>query len=810
MSDLNKVDDMIHERFTMNDKGERKIKSMKCEMTELGKLVFYRTYSRQVQRESSFKEVYSCLQGDITKNMSPFKQEDTSKGSPFKQEDWSDVVIRVINGIMSIRKDWMIKHRLPWMNEVAQQSFALEMATSMFDGQWLPAGRGIWACGTDFMRQRGSAAMNNCGACTTKDLELAVAWTMDMLMCGCGVGFDTVWRGEVYAPDKSNTFTFIVPDSREGWVESTRLLVHTYLTKGSPFPIFDYSLIRPPGAPLKTFGGTASGPDPLIKLHKRIQSYFDVYLWWNTPQLDEEGVYDNSRWKALFYINRMLPQDCIDGGVVDKYGFEGLVVIISDLIKKGLKTYGPTRLIADIFNAIGCCVVAGNIRRSSQIALGSVDDLEFINLKNMEINPERIAISWMSNNSIVLKETKDFEQLHKISDLIRKNGEPGVVNLINIQRYGRIGHHHEPEEQTKELKRDLATLCNPCGEIPLESFELCNLVEIFLPRCLKQDRSSMTSSKSYNEGEHVFLEACKYAHFFASTVSLLPTHWDVTNKVVAKNRRIGVSISGYANVYDDPTIGSPELVKLQRRGYKLIRSENERLASEAGISDSIRVTTVKPSGTISLLFGVAPGMHFPTFRYCIRRIRMAANSPMTKFLLSKGLQCVKDTSSDNTVVFAFPLDQSHGNGTLKESHGCGTALQSPNKETLKESHDNEATLSSHGHTRSATEVNMWEQYSIMSRLQAEWSDNMVSATIYFSPSEASEIGKALTHFAPLIKCVSMLPHTEQGAYDLMPYEGITKEVFDKMSLCNPIIDWSEYTGSDGMLPKYCDGEKCEL
>jgi ribonucleoside-triphosphate reductase len=739
----------ITETFTISKENELQIRAMKSEMTDLGKVVFYRTYSRSKPKKRVSTPTFGLQSGNTD------------------QEDWADVVIRVTEGIMAARKDWMIKHHLPWMSNEQQQEFALDMAKSMFNGEWLPAGRGLWACGTDFMRQRGSAAMNNCGACTTADLELAASWTMDMLMCGCGVGFDTVWRGKVYALNNNDdTFNFIVPDSREGWVESTRVLIHTYLTRGSKFPVFDYSQIRAPGTPLKTFGGTASGPDPLIKLHKRIQNYFDLFLYFNDLNLTRETLVEECDWLAEKYLS-FLTEDIPQAGTSEYYTLRDK---IAHLFAQGLKVYDHTRLIVDIMNAIGCCVVAGNIRRSSEIALGEVNNITFINLKNLEVNPERAAISWMSNNSIILRKTEDFEQLHTIADLIRKNGEPGVVNLINVQRYGRVGHHHEPHEQTKELRPDEAILCNPCGEIPLCSFELCNLVEIFLPRCLTNNEGIV-----HDDGETRFLNACKYAHFYASTVSLIPTHWEITNRIVAKNRRIGVSISGYADVYDHPDIGSPELIKLQRLGYKMIRSENVRLAAEAGVSESIRVTTVKPSGTISLLFGIAPGMHFPTFTHCIRRIRIAANSPMKTFLVMKGLTCIPDKSSDNTVVFEFPLDQSHN------------------------------------HTRPATKVTMWEQFSIMSRLQAEWSDNMVSATIYFKDEEeGKEISKALTHFAPLIKCVSMLPHEDKGVYELMPYEGITEQKYRDMVSNFPDINWSDYSGTDGIIPKFCDSEKCEM
>ena len=161
---------------------------------------------------------------------------------------------------------------------------------------------------------------------------------------------------------------------------------------------------------------------------------------------------------------------------------------------------------------------------SAEISLGYVDDKDFMNLKNYEINPERSAIGWLSNNSVVLRADngyKDFSYIPELARRILDNGEPGMINLYNIQKYGRSG---------KELP-DEATMVNPCAEIALSNWELCNLSEVFPPRCSEPQK---------------FYKALEYATFYASTVSLLPTHRPETNAVIAKNRRIGVSISGIA------------------------------------------------------------------------------------------------------------------------------------------------------------------------------------------------------------------------------------------------------------------------
>jgi ribonucleoside-triphosphate reductase len=648
---------VINTRFELHELTKFKLYNMtpRFGFSGFGAATYYRTYSR--------------LKPDGT------------------QEHWADTVIRVIEGIMSVRKHHYTVNRLYW-DDNACQPFAEELAVSMFEMKWLPPGRGLWAMGTDYVYERGGAALCNCGAVDTADLALSADWAMDMLMSGVGVGVNTAWQGEAYPPDKGAAVECIIPDSREGWVASVRALVECY-TDGKPYPLFNYSQIRPLGSPIRGFGGTASGPAPLIELHRRIESYLDAYC----------------------------------AGMTD-----------------------PTRCTIDIFNAIGACVVAGNVRRSAEIALGSVGDETFLDLKDYAKHPDRAEIGWISNNTVILENTADFEHLPEIARRILNNGEPGIMNKINVQKYGRYGERAE----------DRAWLSNPCSEIPLESFELCNLAEVFPSRC---------------EDEADFYTALEYATFYASTVALLPTHRPETNAIVVRNRRIGVSLSGVADLLDE--LGATELTRRLRKGYRIVKSANESWAAAAGVPASIRVTTIKPSGTISQLAGVSSGMHFPTFQYAIRRMRVGNTSPIHRVLTEAGVPNEPDTYSDNTTVFEFPIDQ--------------------------------------GKTRKAASVSAWEQFAFLAMLQREWSDNMCSCTIFFNPdSEGHQVEHMLAQFAPVIKSVSMLPHSETGAYAQMPYEGISRETYEKRVAAMPRIDWKRFGGSDGIEHKFCSNDSCEL
>jgi len=861
--------------FKLSDSTKLHIKSLDSPFpTAVGEIVYYRTYSRRKKDGS--------------------------------QEHWADTVIRVTEGILSVRKDYYLKHNLGWNDEEWQQ-FGSEFAEYMFNMKFLPPGRGLWAMGTEYMYERGSAALNNCGACTCKDLILGATWTMDMLMCGVGVGAAVDWDGEVVIPDKSRYVHHVIADSREGWVNSLKHLLQAYIPdsegKTLKFPKFDYSKVRKKGTSIRGFGGTASGPGPLQDLHFRVEWFLDTYIKYkDTHSPDCVADLFEAFYEKGFYLG-MPPGDSSR----ERFEKQHKQIKYSRKIK-----YDKTRCCADIINSIGVCVVAGNVRRSAEILLGDPDDDTFLNLKNNERDPSRQDICWMSNNSVRLDQTWQFSEfIPAIAERIRNNGEPGVINLKNIQRYGRFGR----EAGSKGIIEDQATVSNPCvtgdtlimtsngyktaselvgkkftavidgkeydshqrgfwcngnkavygvtiksgasikitsdhklldinenwkqtqdlkvgdclklhnidkwlpgtltpvnpsdgiitsieflgyfyvydcsipgpnmyvtaggfynhncGEIPLEPYEICNLSECFPSRCFKPrdpNSSPLDEDDEYFD-EDEFMKALEFATFYTSTVSLLPTQWEVTNKVIARNRRIGVSLSGIADVYD--RIGQTHLTRLLRTGYSHVRSINEKLAQDSGVRSSIRVTTVKPSGSISQLAGVSSGMHFPTFKYAIRRIMVSETSPICKVLVENNVPYEKSVYTPGTLVFSFPIDQ--------------------------------------GKTRAATDVSMWEQFALLATLQREWSDNMVSCTIYFQPeTEGSHIEHALAQFIPLIKSVSMLPHTENGVYAQAPYEGIDRDKYIDLNSSIKRVDWSNYGGSDGEMPKYCTNGVCEV
>ncbi|MHA1338376.1 MAG: ribonucleoside-triphosphate reductase, adenosylcobalamin-dependent [Promethearchaeota archaeon] len=576
-----------------------------------------------------------------------------------RTEEFFETVKRVVEGCYSLQKEHALKLGLPWDEEKALAS-AKKMYEKIWNFKFLPPGRGLWVMGTPFIDKHGSMALNNCGFVSTEDIDvkgsMAFQWCMDALMLGVGVGFDTKGAGKIIIkrPTRSNN-VFRIPDSREGWVKALGKVLDGYFW-GQSIPIMDYSLIRPAGVPIKGFGGVASGPEPLKQMLEDVSKLLDERV--------------------------------------------GQPIKSSDIV--------------DIFNMIGKCVVAGNVRRSAEIALGSMDDEEFIKLK--QDKEKLMHHRWASNNSVIAKVGMDYTPL---IENIAKNGEPGIFWLENARKFSRMDG--QPDWKDKNVKG-----VNPCGEQSLESYELCCLVETFPSR-----------HESYEE----FEDTLKYAYLYAKSVTLLNTHWPVTNAVMLKNRRIGTSQSGIIDAF--VRHGRRTILEWCKKGYNYLRKLDAKYSDWMCIPRSIKITSVKPSGTVSLLPGVSPGIHYPHAEYYIRRIRIAKNSELIPILKEAGYKIEKDAyNPDHAYVVEFPIHEKYFD-------------------------------------RSKKDVSIWEQFQNAADYQRYWSDNQVSITVTFKKEEIKEIKRCLECFEDKLKGVSLLPIVEHG-YKQPPYEEITKEQYEKM------------------------------
>jgi ribonucleoside-triphosphate reductase len=622
------------------------------------------------------------------------------------KERWQDTCRRVIEGMTSILKDHCLQNRTPW-NEVKAQNTAQDAYERMFTFKWLPPGRGIWMMGTEFVNEKkNSAPLQNCAFVSTEKLSthshqeatLPFVRLMEMSMLGVGVGFDTRGADKLVIHEPSAASLSgelrVIDDSREGWFQSVADLLISYFFENRPTLVFDYSSIRPAGELIKGFGGVAAGPGPLIQLHTNIRTLFN--------------------------------------------GRSGQKVSSSDLV--------------DLMNMIGKCVVSGNVRRSAEIALGDAEDKPFLDLKNWELNPERMgADGWgsVSNNSVFAEVGGNYDHL---AERIVANGEPGLFYLVLCRQYGRL-----VDPPNNRDYRVAGT--NPCGEQSLEHMECCTLVETFpINHMSLQD----------------YLRTLKVAYLYGKAVTLLPTHWPETNEVMQRNRRIGCSVSGSAQFAERH--GWTELRTWLNMGYEEIERRDHQYSEWLGVRESIKTTSVKPSGTVSLLAGVTPGVHWPTADVYIRRMRLSKNDPLVGVLQKAGYLVEPDfVNPEYDVVVELPTR--------------GPAV------------------------RTETEVSVWEKAALAVLHQRYWADNQVSVTLTFRPDESDQVGSVMRAFDGQLKSLTFLPIAEGGAYRQMPYEKISQETYEDISKNVRYLDWASlYAGDslDAVGEAYCNNDVCEM
>ena len=571
-----------------------------------------------------------------------------------KTEEFEDTVDRIIKA-----SDKQLKVGFSPEEEKRLKEILLGLKGSV-------AGRFMWQLGTKTIDRLGLLSLQNCAFTVVNEPIRPFTWAMDALMLGSGVGYN-IQREHVYELPKlkrkvrivrkdTNDADFIVPDSREGWVKLLRKTLESHFITGEGFT-YSTICVRGKGTPIKGFGGVASGPEELC--------------W---------GIGEISKLLNSRSGKKVRPIDCLD-----------------------------------VMNIIGYIVVAGNVRRSAQIAIGDYDDIQYLEAKRWDLG----IPNWraMSNNSVVCNDIALLPE--QFWEGYNGNGEPyGLINLKLSREIGRTGDTNYPDP-------DVAGY-NPCAEQSLAPFETCCLAEIHLPNIESQEELTEVAQYLYKINKHSLA---------------LPCHAKETEAIVHKNMRMGIGITGYC-------MATEEQKSWLDKTYKELREFDDQYSKEKGFPPSIKLTTVKPSGTLSLLSGVTPGAHPGYSHYHIRRIRMASDSALVQVCKQNGykveFQRNFDGSDDtNTVVVEFPCKFPENTIVSKDMKAL-------------------------------------EQLEMVKKLQTEWSDNSVSVTIYYRKEELDGIKEWLnSNYNNNLKTVSFLLHSEHG-FDQAPLEEIDRQKYEDM------------------------------
>lgn len=567
-------------------------------------------------------------------------------------ETWAETIQRVINGALEIG--------VPYTQEEAERLF-----DHMFKLRCSFSGRALWQLGTPLVQTLNGASLNNCYFVNIEKIE-DFEFLFDYLMLGGGVGF-SVERSKIHDLPKvkssvtiihenTNDADVIVPDSRKGWSRLLHAVLKSYFYTGKSFS-YSTALVRGAGEPLKTFGGTASGPSALID------------------------------------------------------GIEDICKVMENRVGKKLRSID----VLDICNIIGRIVVSGSSRRSAQIAIGDPDDILFLRAKNWGSGS---VPAWRANSNNSIYADSYDEILPEIWKGYDGSGEPyGLLNRKLARSHGRLG----------ERKADNSIEgFNPCAEIALGDGESCNLATLFLPNISSQEQ---------------MFDISRLLYLCQKQITRLEYPYDKTTKIVTKNARLGQSITGVLQ-------STQEQLSWLDSAYRYLSNLDEEYSKNNGFPASVRLTTVQPSGTLSLLPGVTPGIHPAYAPFYIRRVRFRSTDPLVDACRRRGYNVKWDIGLDgredhSSYVVEFPCKSPEGSVLAKDM----TAV---------------------------------EQLEWVKRMQTEWADNAVSVTVYYRLHELDDIREWLKkNYDKSVKSVSFLLHSDHN-FPLPPYEEIPEDEYVKM------------------------------
>jgi ribonucleoside-triphosphate reductase len=606
-----------------------------------------------------------------------------------RRENWDEVVRRYVNY---------------WENTgKIDKKTAENIFHSIHTLEVMPSMRCLMTAGPALARD--NVAGFNCSFLAIDDLR-CFDELMYVLMCGTGVGFSVeqeyVDKLPAVAEEMHPTDSvIIVSDSKIGWASAFRELIS--LLWAGKIPQIDVSRLRPAGAPLKVFGGRASGPEPLVSL-------FDFTI----------ALTCKARGRRLTALEA------------------------HDLVCK----------IAEV-------VVVGGVRRSALISLSSLGDQAMQQSKCgawWEANGQRA----LANNSAVYKSVPSVEVFLKewVSLFDSKSGERGIFSRV-------ASKNHAGLNGRRDTNYDFGT--NPCSEIILRSKQFCNLTEVVV-------RSEDSLAKLVDKA--VMATILGTLQSSLTDFRYLRAEW---KKNTEEEALLGVSLTG---IMDHPVLngskGTEELKKWLSKLREVCIVTNKEWAEKIGVKQSVAITCVKPSGTVSQLVDSASGIHPRYSNYYIRRVRCDIKDPIAILLRDKGFPCEVDFYNKQSLVFSFPCKAPEG-AVTRDDFNCIEQLE------------------------------LWKIY------QEYWCEHKPSITVYYKEQEFMLLGDWVYKNFNVLSGVSFLPHTEH-TYKQAPYEEISKEKYQELveQMLGITFSWSDLSGYEtsdltiGAQELACKGGVCEL
>lgn len=504
-----------------------------------------------------------------------------------------------------------------------------------------------------------------------------------------------------YSPEWGESIQ--VDDSREGWVDSLRLVLdrHYNPVNGNDL-VLDVSRIRPQGSRLKSFGGVASGPLALVEM----------------------------------------------------------LLSINSLMNTAVGKKPDCRLVLDIDHEIARCVVAGNLRRSARMSMKHWKDDDIMDFITMKADG---TSHWTTNISVIIdgsfwkairrKDKQARKVLRAISEGMLSNGEPGIFNMTKAQE--------------GELFEVFSS--NPCGEILLPEWGSCNLGSVNLAYFANKPLADM-------------LEAFRLMTRFLMRATFADYPDDDALKIVERDRRVGVGITGFADwqVLEGHTYSHFPNCEGQKKKLvscaDMTRKEARRYAFQLRIPEPIKVGTAAPTGSTSKLCGISEGIQPVLFKYFKRRVNFSIGDP-------EQAQLVDRLAADGNDV----EDSMYTPDTKVVSYYCKVGVLSKPGVDEKLIED-------------STEISLEECLAVQKTLQDIYADNSISFTINVDPQTVTvkELERALVAFGPDLKGTTVFPTVNNRPQ--MPYERIDVETFNKAKKKHTFTGEMECKNGVCMLP----------
>lgn len=675
--------------LVLSDEFINKYKNIEPPMTDLGNFVYYRTYSRFLPELN-------------------------------RREYWYETCKRAVEYNCNLVEGVDI--------DEAERLF-----DAMFNLKMFLSGRTLWVGGTESSKKYPSSNFN----CAYTNIESIndICEVFYLLMLGCGVGFSALKEQcdklpefntninvihEDYYIENFNEYnrvfnnsideTFLthinceynicIGDSKEAWVDGLRLLLKKMCEQNCHTIVINYDRVRPEGSPLKTFGGYASGPEPLKEMFEKI-------------------------------VN---------------------------VIKKSGGKLKPVDIL-DICNLLGQAVQVGGVRRSAEVCLFDKEDKDVRYAKQQIFTQDSegnfitntdILHRTSSNNSILFNEKPSYEELKEIFESIKTTGEPGFISAEGARK------------RFSDFKG-----CNPCVEILLPSKGFCNLVEV-----------NCTSGSNAEDLAYI-VELATRASYRMSCVDIELPEWD---KNMKDNMLLGVSLSGWQDFVNRDNFYIVDQKNLLNFLRNVSHDVMKEYAKELNRNESKLVTTEKPSGTLSLLPTVSPGIHHSHSPYYIRRVRINAGDPLVKVCEDLGYSVVPE------------VGQTEGNCTTKVIEFYVKAPEGKTKQNV-------------------TAIEQLETYKMF---MDNYVDHNASVTVTVKDDEWNSVVDWVYNNWDSFVGISFLA-LDGGVYELMPYEAISEEQYleltkeyPKQRITPELIAKYETTGVSDVGESECTNGVCPI